>query len=67
MADHDLQPGDRLVCPQCDAIHEATAEGMIETRDDARCHVCRTNLTHWRQYVGLRLVGSDEITPTHTA
>ncbi|QGY03587.1 hypothetical protein MMSR116_18100 [Methylobacterium mesophilicum SR1.6/6] len=67
MADHDLKPGARINCPQCGALHEATAYGMIENRDDARCRVCRANLTHWPQYVGLRLVDQDEITPTRTA
>lgn len=64
MADLDLKPGERIVCSQCNAVHEATVDGMIETRNDARCRVCRTILTHWRQYVGLRLVEPDEITPT---
>lgn len=56
MADHDLTPSQRITCAHCGAVYEVVADGMIETRDDARCTVCRTNLTHWRQYVGLRLI-----------
>lgn len=66
MADHDLKPGDRIACPRCGAVHEATVDGMIATREDARCRDCRAILTHWRQYVGLRLVEPDETTPART-
>ena len=67
MAEHDLKPGERIVCSNCGAVHEATADGMIENINDTRCRVCRHSMTHWRQYVGLRLVEPDEITPTRTA
>lgn len=63
MADHDLKPGDRIVCTNCGAVYQDTADGMIETREDARCRECRAILTHWRQYVGLRLIEPDEIIP----
>ena len=57
MPDQDLTPGQRITCAQCGAVYEVIADGMIETREDARCRVCRNNLTRWRQYVGLRFIG----------
>ena len=67
MLQHDLTPGERIACPSCGAAYEVTADGMIETREDARCQGCRHIMVKWRQYVGLRPVEPDNTTPNRTA
>lgn len=59
MSVSNLKPGDRVACTNCDAVYEVIAEGMINDRDDARCHVCSDIMVRWPQYVGLRLIQSD--------
>lgn len=56
MDTRDLKPGDHVTCLSCRAAYEVTADGSIESRDDARCRVCRTIIVKWPQFVGLRLI-----------
>lgn len=57
---HDLKPGERITCSNCRAVYEATADGMINDRNDARCQVCSDIMVHWPQFVGLRLIPPSE-------
>lgn len=60
MSASNLKPGERVTCSNCRAVHEATAEGMINDRNDARCQVCSDVMVRWPQFVGLRLIQPNE-------
>lgn len=59
MSASNLNPGDRVICINCNAVYEVIPEGMINDRNDARCRVCSDIIVRWPQYVGLRLMQPD--------